>query len=390
MLLSAQNNKLKVTKEMEDLLAKSNIPGIGVAMVSVDSILYKQGFGFANLTLKQPYTSNTIQNIGSTSKTVIGVALMKLVDSGKIELDDAINNYLPFNVSNPYFPEELITIRHLATHTSGIKDRVTTYDLKSYYIDWDWQKTPINTKGLPLDKKVYLKKVAKNQKQSLANYLKSVLKKEGKLYSKKNFYNNKPGTIYEYSNIGAALAAYIIEIVAKISYADFTIQEIFSPLKMEATGWFYKDVEMNHFSKRYLGKNATPVPFYELITYPDGGLKSSLADMALYLQEMMRGYTGTGSLLSKASYKELFKNQLNTTITGKRSGIFWDIFGLEGEGEIGHTGVDPGIQTFMYFKPTTQIGKLLFINTEHYREQSIHIWEEFIEKEQLFYTSSKN
>ncbi len=381
----AQSKNDEISQKMEELLSTMKLPGVGMVMVHKDSVLYQKGFGYADLSSKKPFKTTTVQNIGSTSKTFIGVALMKLVDQGKIDLDDAINTYLPFRVFNPSFPNEPITIRHLATHTSGIRDTPSVYDLKSYYIDTNFQKTPISKKGLSFEEKIFLSKTVKNRPQSLSDYLQSVLEENGALFSKRNFYRSAPGAAYEYTNIGAALAAYIVEVVSEKPYAEFTRDEILIPLKMTATGWFYKDVEMEDFATRYTGKNHIAVPFYELTTYPDGGLKSSVADMALYLQEMIRGFYGEGSLLSKESYSVLFKNQLQVP-SKERSGIFWDVFGSEGEGDIGHAGSDPGIETFMYFKPETKIGKILFVNTGHYKEDIIQVWQEFIAMEQLFLT----
>ncbi len=381
----AQSTSDEISQKMEGLLGTMKLPGAGMVMVHKDSVLYQKGFGYADISTKTPYTSTTLQNIGSTSKTLIGVALMKLVDQGKIGLDDAINKHLPFCVANPYFPNEPITIRHLATHTSGIRDTPSVYDLKSYYIDNAFQKEPISKKGLSFEEKIFLSKTMKNKPLSLASYLQSLLDEHGALYGKRTFYRNAPGAEYEYTNIGAALAGYIIEKVSGKSYAEFTTEEILTPLQMKASGWFYDDLEMDNFATRYTGKDHIAVPFYELTTYPDGGLKSSVADMALYLQEMIRGFYGEGSLLSKESYAVLFKNQLQVP-SKERSGIFWDVFGSEGEGDIGHAGSDPGIETFMYFKPETKIGKILFVNTGHYKEDIIQVWQEFIAMEQLFLT----
>ncbi len=379
----SQFESAEITKKMENLLSTMNLPGVGLVMTNKDSILYQKGFGFADLASKAPFEPTSLQNIGSTSKTFIGVALMKLVDQGKIGLDDPINSYLPFRVFNPHFPDQAITMRHLATHTAGIKDLSSVYDLKSYFIDRDTQKTPISKKGFSLEEKIFLAKTVKNKRQSLHDYLQSVLEEGGEFYGKRNFYKHAPGTEYEYTNIGATLAAYIVEVASGMPYSEFTKQEIFTPLQMNATGWFYKDVEMRNFVTRYTGKKHIAIPFYELTTYPDGGLKSSIADMTLYLQEMLRGFFDQGSLLTRESYAVLFENQLNVP-SRERSGIFWDVFGSEGEGDVGHSGSDPGIMTFMYFKPETKIGKILFVNTGHYNEDVIRVWQEFIALEHLF------
>ncbi|MBN4683912.1 beta-lactamase family protein, partial [Pandoraea nosoerga] len=87
-----------------------------------------KGFGYADVASKRPYTPQTVQPIGSISKTLIGVALMKGVERGWFTLDDDIDTLLPFPVRNPDFPDKPITLRQLATHTSGIVDREAVYE----------------------------------------------------------------------------------------------------------------------------------------------------------------------------------------------------------------------------------------------------------------------
>ncbi|HMQ70272.1 MAG TPA: serine hydrolase domain-containing protein [Ignavibacteria bacterium] len=118
----SQNFKDSLKTELTELINNSDIPGLGVAIVSIDSALYLNGFGFADIESKSPYTDRTLQNIGSVSKTFIAVALMQMVEQGKISLDDNINDYLPFKVVNPFFPDSIITVRMLAAHTSGLTD----------------------------------------------------------------------------------------------------------------------------------------------------------------------------------------------------------------------------------------------------------------------------
>ena len=112
----------QLTKDLLHIYSKNYIIGFSVAIVNQDKILYSKGFGYSDKLENKDYTENTIQNIASISKTFIGIALLKAQELGKLNLDDPINNYLPFNVINPRFPNTAITIRHLATHTSSIID----------------------------------------------------------------------------------------------------------------------------------------------------------------------------------------------------------------------------------------------------------------------------
>jgi CubicO group peptidase (beta-lactamase class C family) len=133
---------------------------------------------------------------------------------------------------------------------------------------------------------------------------------------------------------------------------------------MTTTGWSFSDVIFSDHSKLYLNSN-TEIPFYSLITFPDGGLITSVNDLSKYLTELIKGFNGDGSILNKNSYTELFTKQLKpqnfTNQNGENEGIF---VSFSSDGLIGHSGGDPGVSTHMFFNPKTQIGKILFVNTE--------------------------
>jgi CubicO group peptidase (beta-lactamase class C family) len=101
--------------------------GFAITVVKKDKILYQNAFGQADVAKKTPYTNQTLQPIASVSKTFIGVALMKAVEQGYFTLETPINDILPFAIKNPNSPNKPITIRHLATHTSGLLDVEKTY-----------------------------------------------------------------------------------------------------------------------------------------------------------------------------------------------------------------------------------------------------------------------
>ena len=364
--LNGQTTSEELSKTLAHTFKGSNMAGMAVAIVNKEKVLYQKEFGYADVAAKRPYTEHTIHNIGSTSKTFIGIALMQLVEQGKLTLDTNINDLLPFEVANPYHPNVAITIRQLATHTSSIRDRTFNYDLRAY-TSKDGAKG--NRKGLPLMYKIQFKRMLKNEALPLGDFLQNTLTEKGKWYKKKHFYKTTPGTTEHYSNIGAALAGYTVEIVSGEKYADYVVNHILKPLKMEATGWTAATTNAAQFAKRYV--NGVAFPDYHLTTYPDGALISSPADLTRYLMAMIRGYQGDSQLLSAQSFQEMMRNQYQQAPlvhsiqeTEGRSGIFWDIFAKKGTGDIGHNGSDPGILTFMYFDPESGIGCLLFTNTD--------------------------
>ncbi len=361
-VLNAQTPSFEILdKELTEISELGMLRGFGVALVSKDSTLFSKGYGFSDVRKQIPYTKNSIQNIGSVSKTLIGIALMKAQEMRKLSLDDPINDHLDFKVINPYHPEKPILIRHLATHTGTIMD-TDLYDEKAYYV--------LNEEDLrlPVVKSIGETLHTLDTKVSMETYLKNFLSTDGIWYKKKNFLKKKPGVKYEYSNVGATLAAYVLEKATGIPYDEFTKKYILEPLGMNAAGWSFDSVDKSQHSKLYTDKGEV-IPPYSLVTYPDGGLLTDLHDFGLYLQELMRGYEGEGTLLKSESYKELFREQLPAKKPPKDPNRYNDEFnagifmGFSPVAWIGHTGGDPGISTFMFFDPETGLGHIVMMNT---------------------------
>ncbi len=358
-----KNKQLALTNEINTIYQQKKFNGFAVSIVDEDGILYKHGFGFSDVENNKKYTTETIQNIGSVSKTFVGIALLKAQELGKLNLDDSIDKYLPFKVCNPNFPKDKITIRQLASHTSSITDN-EYYSSKNYYL-----KPNQNLNGLKLTFEDEQSFNPADSIISLQSYLENALSAKGK-WNKDSFTSHKPGTIYEYSNVGTALAAFIVEQATEESFSQFTGKYILEPLKMKDSGWKTKDVDVKKYSRLYENPT-TPLPYYELVTYPDGGFITNVTDLSKYLSELIKGYNGKGTILSKESYKEYFKPQLTESNFTERNtknpynesynvGIF---MGFGYTGYIGHTGGDPGIMSIMFFDPKTSLGRIMIFNT---------------------------
>jgi len=359
-----QMAKDALTAELDSIQKNGQINGFAVAMVNQEGMLYQHGFGLANTETKEAYTENTIQHIASVSKTLIGIALMKAREMGKLNLDDPIQDYIPFQVTNPNYPNEKITIRHLATHTSGINDTeqymerawVLTKDQDLTNVRTDYPEQQLNPAELDIP---------------MEEYLKGYLETNGAYYQNDNYINFQPGERYNYSNIGATLCALIIEKATGQPFDSFTKEHILQPLAMNATGWSLADVDITKHARLYQNDNSV-LPFYTAITYPDGMLITSSSDMAKYLTELIKGYAGEGTLLKKESYQELFTEQLTEKNFDERNtsnpyngdyspAIF---IGHSALGYTGHSGGDAGVATWMYFDKEKKTGRYIVINTD--------------------------
>ena len=364
----AQIDEVALTEKLEKIQKLGFLPGFAVAVLSPDGIHYQKGFGYSDLNSKKPFTIHSLQNIGSISKTLTGVALVTLIEEGKLDYDTLINDFLPFKIQNPKHHDAAITIRQLATHTSSIVD-ADAYE-HTYVFQ---EKITIPEEKLPEDLKDYIPIYNKNIPMSLIDFIKGMMHPSGSWYSDENFLKSKPGSEYEYSNMNAAIAGYIIEQVSGKSYEEYTQEIILNPLSMSNSGWSHEEIDSRKFVSLYLSNNEQ-IPPYSLISFADGGLITSIYDMSLFFHEMIKGYFGSDSkILSKESFTKMMSPVYSSEEIN--SGMFWTI---NRRGLIGHTGGDPGIMTFMMFDPKTRYGRIIFTNK--YDEegdgynQLVYIW----------------
>ncbi len=349
-------NSSSFQQRMRDSLQKIEtskiLTGFAVSIFDETETFMQEGFGFANVENQKAYNPETVQMVASVSKSITGVAVMKAIELGYFKLDDPINEYLPYELTNPKFPEKEITIRHLLTHTSSLDD-TDNYDHGYVF------SKPLEKENWPKSHHKYLGRYDKNEKRSLSDFLNLIIDPNSVWYNKSQMYTKySPGTNYEYSNMGFALLGYIIETTSKVDFRDFTKKHIFDPLDMKSATWDLEKVDpLNHIT--YYLENYNAAPYYSCNTLPEGNLFTNIIDLTKFLQEAIKGYAGRGKILTQASYTEMFRMQSNFIELGD-GGLGWD---LSIPCCIGHSGNDFGIATVMYFEPRTGIGRIIFSNT---------------------------
>lgn len=364
-VLQAQSSKDSISIELSALMNKSHLAGFGAAIIDENGIVYAKGFGFADTEKKEAYSIHTVQPIASISKTLLAVALMKAQEMGKLKLSDSINTYLPFRIFNPNFPEQSITVQQLANHTSSIVDG-EYYD-KTYVFENKF--TPFYKNFEDNDLKDELEKWVKmfnaNKMMPLKEFIKKQYVKDEIWYdAAHNFSSNYPGSVYKYSNMGANIAAYIIEQATGENYHEFVKKHILIPLHMTGSGWKGKGFEPKNASKLYW--YGYPMPFCDLVSYPDGNFMTSLVDYGKFFSTMIQGYKGDANILSSKSYMEMMKNPVSADF---RKGIFWSV---DSE-KIGHSGSDLGLLTHAYFLKANGVGVLVFVNTSDTENASTEV-----------------
>jgi CubicO group peptidase (beta-lactamase class C family) len=339
-------------KALDRIYRKSNLPGFAVAIIKGEEIWLSKGYGYANLKTKATFTTETIMPVGSVSKTFIGMALMKGVALGHFSLNTPINEVLPFRVTNPHRPQDTIRIWHLATHTSGIIDRDSAY----------WKTYQLGTKPTI----------------SLRDFLYAYFTPTGSQYRVHNFDSLAPGTRFNYSNIGSALAALIIENTTSVTFDEFSKVQIIEPLGLKNTHWFYLPEKDKSYAtlydvntpeelyKPFLNSDKSLKP-YTSITYPDGSLKTNVDDLSGYIIELIKAHDGKSHILDQAMCSTLFKAQFtsdnmpeNMLASEPNRAIFW---AYNRKGRLTHTGSDPGVFAAISIDLEKKIGRILLTNT---------------------------
>lgn len=328
-------------------MKESGLIGIGAALIIDNTVIWSKGYGFADINRKKPFTTKTIMNVGSIAKPFVGVSLMQLAEKGIISLEEDINKYLPFKVVNPYFPGEKITLKDIASHSSSLADRYPFYTDSLFH--YNGEKT-----------------------KPLGEFLFNYFTKGEKYYSDSNFYNAKPGQYWEYSNIAAALAGYIVEVKTGKQLNVYCRDNIFTPLGMKNSGWFLSEINRDNHASLYKYDNKTlqEIGLYECTTYPDGGIRTSVEELSrFYIALLKGGIFNNQRILSKKSSDEMQtfqfsdnKKPSNINLKEKNEGFFWR--SKKSMTLIGHGGTDFGLKTEMNSLLSKDVAVILFTNTE--------------------------
>ena len=316
-----------ITKEMID----QHIPGLSLCVVRDAHIVKSQTYGLANVELNIPATSETEFAIASMTKSVTASAIMLLVQDGKVSLDDPISKYFD-GLPQSWQP---ITVRHLLTHTSGIKDHFHDYPF-----------FPIAN----LDRKL---------EYTDEEYLKALI--DGGL-------NFQPGAQWAYSGTGFTLLGMIIKKVTGRPYADFLRERIFKPLGManthvisladiipnRAAGYRWRNGALNNGS--YTGQTMS------------GGADVSLITTASDLGKWHIALSSEG-LWKKSSLEQMWKPALLSNgqeavpFPQGASGLGWALGIYKGYRLIGHGGTFiTGFTSFMDRIPDKRLTVIVLTN----------------------------
>lgn len=296
-------------------------PGCAVAVARDNRIILSRAYGMADLEFDIPNRPDTIFEAGSVSKQFTAGAIVLLSLQGKLSLTDDVRKYVP-EVPDYGTP---ITIRHLMTHTSGLRD---------------WGNVA-SMAGWPRGMRVH----------THAHVLDIV--------SRQSALNFTPGHEYSYSNTGFNLLAIIVDRVSGMSFAEFCKKNIFDPLGMTHTQWrdnFRRIVKNRSVAYQAAGSGfEINMPFENI--HGNGGLLTTVGDLLRWTENLETGKLG-GPAFLEAMHRQ---GQLNS---GRQityaSGL--QIVSLNGVPEISHTGSTAGYRAFLGRYPKQRMAVALLCN----------------------------
>jgi CubicO group peptidase (beta-lactamase class C family) len=326
-----QDNSLEAffDNTMNSKLEKYHIPNATVSVVKDGEIVYKKGFGFADIENNIPVDADTtLFRIGSTSKLITWTAIMQLVEAGKLDLNADVNTYLDFAIS-PQLEKSLkktttepITMIHLMTHTPGFED----YSDILFRLSAD--------ELLPLDE-----------------YIKD--------YQPARIF--PAGEVAAYSNYGTALAGYIVERVSGLSFSEYVEKNIFTPLNMENST--YRQPPTSNPSARiaksyrFINGSYAEGSFEYLLPEPAGSMSSTASDMANFMiAHLSGGAYGGGRMLEEEALKEMHRQRFthDPSLGGMTLGFIEGVF--NDKEVLFHSGSTMLYNTCLYLVPEVNTG----------------------------------
>lgn len=328
---NAQDNNLEAffDNTVNSKLEKYHIPNATVAVVKDGEIVYKKGFGLADIENNIPVDADTtLFRIGSTSKLITWTAVMQLVEAGKLDLNTDINTYLDFEIP-PQLEKPLrnttakpITMTDLMTHTPGFEDYP----------------------GM-------LFRLSKDELLPLNDYIKNYL--PARIFP--------AGEVAAYSNYGTALAGYIVERVSGLPFSEYVEKNIFTPLNMNK-GTYRQPPALDspvRIAKpyRFVNGSYTEASFEYIMLEPAGSMSSTASDMANFMLAHLSGgaYNG-GRILKEETLKEMHKQHFtyDSTLGGMTLGFMHGVF--NDKNVLFHGGSTMLYNTGLYLAPEVNTG----------------------------------
>lgn len=311
-------------------LKQQRIPGAAVALVHEGRVIFSRCYGYADTEKKVAITEDTYFMAGSLTKSFTALAVLKLIEQGKIDPNADIKNYIPdFSIRNLYDGEALITVNHLLTHTSGL--------MIDYYT---------HTTG---------------EKKYFGADLLSQLRNEYLCF--------KPGSASKYSNIGYRLLGMIIEQVTGERFEGYLEKEVFKPFGLNKSTFDYTDDMTLHMAKGHNGD--TEISRVDNEDKSASGLFSTLKDLTVFLKFLSsRDIPSSGGINNYKMIDSIIKNAnpaIDTFYDSKNiysSGWHLNSYQFKGiHTVLSSSGNINGFSTAITYVPEERLGIIILTNS---------------------------
>ncbi|MDX1296593.1 MAG: serine hydrolase domain-containing protein, partial [Sulfurimonadaceae bacterium] len=319
-------------------VADGSPPSASVAVLHGDEVIYEKGFGYNDPDRRFPTTAQSVYNLYSLSKIVTATAVMQLVESGELELDDTLRSYFPRFRTLYEGEERNITVKQLLMHSAGVTDRSGDY---RHMFDDDYFET---------------------------------LKEAGEEPEMFYILDYEPDSEAAYSNSGYIVLGYLIEKVTAQSFEEAVRKQVIERAKMEASGFDFRGSReadevfgtLRFFSwlgqamrlmvddedkNRYDGTMLW-LKRYNVRWSPAGGLKGSIRDMRRFLQATHRLQLYGDGTYGRFLYTSPVKvDKMFSKFDDVKFGIGWYHLHDNGEMFYQHQGIGPGFRNIMRIYP---------------------------------------
>lgn len=325
MLMGAQALAQEMNDRLDSLMLSTypnDKPGAAIAIVKNRKVVFKKGYGIADLDSKAIITPSTNFNICSMTKQFTAYCTLKLQNQGKLSLDDRLIEFFP-----DFTPKVAgaITIRNLLTHSSGIIDYYDHVDKGRYTEFWDKDILP-------------------------------AIKSIDSIYF-------PAGSRYRYSNTAYCLLSLIIENASGKRFPEFVQDNIFNPLKMDNSDVIHHGLEISNRAFGYACENnsfkisdAKQSLFFS--TQGDGGIYTSIDDYLKWIMAIQSGKVLNPHLTKEAQSPQFLIDSRD----GISYGFGWFIAGYGEDRLIYHPGSNGGFRTIVLIKPSQKYSVVIFSN----------------------------
>ena len=309
-------------------MADKNLPGLSIALVDDQRVVWARGFGFANARDSVRATARTVHRVGSVSKLFTDIAVMQMVERGTLALDTPVVRYLPeFKPTGPGAAS--ITLRQLMSHRAGLVREPPT----GHYFDSSSPTLAATVRSLNETRLTY-----------------------------------RPRSRTKYSNAGIAVAGYVLESVSREPFAKYLARSVLVPLGLDDSAFEADTGSMSRHaaaSMWTLDGRTSGAPSFELGMAPAGSMYSSVVDLGRFLSMLFaRGQTSSGQVISAASLDEMWTPQFAPAGARSGFGLGFDIATLDGRRVVQHGGAIYGFATELAALPDDKLGVAVVITKD--------------------------